>query len=154
MGGHNNFVYGGCSAKTECALGKPGERQYGLAKYAYLDHGSSFYSHNEPANNPFSGDSSNIRICRFRRSTYENLKRYESRTENSYPLLKETEKMIDNGVYRVIYDSVFRKTQIRLNKVVSIVENCLAKFPDEEVFSIPDYDKVRIAEEDATLDDD
>ncbi|CCW59878.1 unnamed protein product [Phytomonas sp. EM1] len=154
MEGHNCFVYGGCSANTKCSMMKTEDRIYGLAKYAYLDHGSTFHSHNEPEQNPFSGDASRIQICRFRKSTFKKLKRYESRKENPFPLLESVGKRIDTAVFRIIYDSVFRKTQTRLNKVVFIMENCLQKYPKEEVFSIPDYDEVRIAEEDITLSDD
>lgn len=153
MNNHNNFVYGGCSDRTECQLPKKEDRIIGLARYAYIDHGSSLYSHREPEENPFFGDISRIKICRFRRSTYDNMVRFLPNNRSSYPLIDYVESHIPTALYNVSHDTVIRRVQMRLQKVLKVVDNCLGDYPEEEVFSMPEFDAVRIAEEDATLDD-
>ncbi|KAG5468469.1 hypothetical protein LSCM1_02449 [Leishmania martiniquensis] len=150
---HNNFAYGGCSAKTVCQLETPQNRITGLAKYAYIDHGSSLYSHKEPPENPFFGNADRIRICRFRRSTFEHLARFASTERLPYPLIQHVERSVPAAAYEVSHESVIRKVQVRLDKILYIIDRCRAKYTDDEVFSIPDYDAVRIAEEDALLGD-
>lgn len=151
MNDHNNFVYGGCSAETECQVGRPEERIKGLAKYAYIDHGSSLYSHKEPLGNPFFGDASRIAICRFRRSTYDNLVVFAATSRAPYPLIKQVEQSLPPSIFKVSHESVIRKVQVRLDKIVYLVNTCRQKYTDAEVFSLPEYDQIRIAEEDATL---
>jgi hypothetical protein len=153
MNDHNNFVYGGCSAETECQVGKPEDRIKGLAKYAYIDHGSSLYSHKEPLGSPFFGDISRIPICRFRRSTYDHLAAYAATNRAPYPLIKHVEESLPPAIFRVSHESVIRKVQVRLDKIVNLVDRCRTKYTDDEVFSLPEYDQIRIAEEDATLGD-
>ncbi|CAJ1008013.1 hypothetical protein Q4I28_003326 [Leishmania naiffi] len=150
---HNNFAYGGCSADTECQLEKPENRIKGLAKYAYIDHGSSLYSHKEPFGNLFFGDADRIRICRFRRSTFEHLAKFGSADRAHHPLIQHVEQSIPAAAYEVSHESVIRKVQVRLDKILYIISRCRVKYTDNEVFSMPEYDAVRIAEEDATLDD-
>lgn len=150
---HNNFVYGGCSEHTECEVEQPENRIKGLAKYAYIDHGSSLYSHKEPPENPFFGDTGRIQICRFRRSTFEHLQRFAATSQVPYPLIRHVEKSIPPAAYEVSTESVIRKVQVRLDKILSVIDSCRVKYPDSEVFSMPEYDAVRIAEEDATLGD-
>ncbi|GET92489.1 hypothetical protein, conserved [Leishmania tarentolae] len=151
---HNNFAYGGCSAKTECRLEKPENRIKGLAKYAYIDHGSSLYSHKEPLGNPFFGSTDRISICRFRRSTFEHLAKYASTERVHYPLIEHVDQSIPATAYEVSHESVIRKVQARLDKIVYIINRCRDKYTDNEVFSMPEYDSVRIPEEDETLGDD
>ncbi|KAG5493394.1 hypothetical protein GH5_02140 [Leishmania sp. Ghana 2012 LV757] len=150
---HNNFAYGGCSASTECDLEKPENRIKGLAKYAYIDHGSSLYSHKEPLENPFFGNVDRIRICRFRRSTFEHLAKFASTERAHYPLIQHVEQYMPAAAYAVSHESVIRKVQVRLDKILYIIHRCRIKYTDDEVFSMPEYDVVRIAEEDATLGD-
>lgn len=153
MNDHNNFVYGGCSERTECTVEKPENRIKGLAKFAYLDHGSSLYSHKEVEENIFAGSGRRAKVCRYRRSTYQHLLKYESGSALHYPLIKEAEKEASAQLYKVSYDSVIRKVQVRLDKIVRFVNECLLTYPESEVFSLPEYSEVRIAEEDATLGD-
>ncbi|KAG5494150.1 hypothetical protein JKF63_01985 [Porcisia hertigi] len=150
---HNNFVYGGCSAETPCQLEKPENRIKGLAKYAYIDQGSSLYSHKEPLENLFFGSADRIRICRFRRSTYEHLSKFASSERTHYPLIQHVDRFVPPAAYNVSHESVIRKVQVRLDKIVDIISRCRVKYTDIEVFSLPEYDEVRIAEEDATLGD-
>ncbi|KPI88250.1 hypothetical protein ABL78_2674 [Leptomonas seymouri] len=148
---HNNFVYGGCSAETECQVGKPADRIKGLAKYAYLDHGSSLYSHKEPFGNMFFGDVSRIAVCRFRRSTFEHLTKFAATSHVFYPLIKHVERSLPPSIFNVSHESVVRKVQVRLDKILYLMKTCCAKYTSDEVFSLPEYDQIRIAEEDATL---
>ncbi|AYU82768.1 Protein of unknown function (DUF1193), putative [Leishmania donovani] len=150
---HNNFAYGGCSAETECQLEKSENRIKGLAKYAYIDHGSSLYSHKEPLENPFFGNADRVSICRFRRSTFEHLAKYASTERAHYPLIEHVERSVPAAAYEVSHESVIRKVQVRLDKIVHIINRCRVKYTDNEVFSMPEYDSVRIPEEDATLGD-
>lgn len=148
MNDHNNFAFGGCSMKTLCKVPAPEESIYGLAKLAYIDHGSSLHSHKEPQDNPFFGAANRIKICRFRKTTYDHLKRLESQRGAEWPVLDAIEPL-PLQIYKVSYTSVLRRVQGRLDKVVSIVENCLRTHPPSDVFSLPEYDQIRIAEEDA-----
>ncbi|KPA82554.1 hypothetical protein ABB37_03590 [Leptomonas pyrrhocoris] len=150
---HNNFVYGGCSAETECQVGTPENRIKGLAKYAYLDHGSSLYSHKEPIGNMFYGDVGRIAVCRFRRSTFEHLAKFAATSRVPYPLIKQVEEVLPPSIFKVSHESVMRRVQVRLDKILYLVDTCRKKYTDAEVFSLPEYDEIRIAEEDATLGD-
>ncbi|CAD2214771.1 hypothetical protein ADEAN_000222200 [Angomonas deanei] len=148
----NNYVYGGCSkSENTCELPPPAARLKGLATYAFLDHGSSLYAHKETDDNLFSGAVEDIKVCRFRRSTYAHLLAFQSSDKEEYPLWNVVRRQLPPSIYNVSYISVLKKVQVRLDKVLRVVELCLNKYPDSEVFSMPEYDQVRIFEEDAIL---
>eukprot|EP00658_Telonema_sp_P-2_P060427 TRINITY_DN49342_c0_g1_i1.p1 TRINITY_DN49342_c0_g1~~TRINITY_DN49342_c0_g1_i1.p1 ORF type:complete len:146 (-),score=35.97 TRINITY_DN49342_c0_g1_i1:256-693(-) len=117
------------------------------------------YSHREPEDNPFTGN--NSLICRFRRKTYDSLKFYDSDQEEDGPYYKEKAMRIANGevrsatkqdsrpiisdirnrllppgIFGVIRMSIFKKVQERLQKILKIVDGCVAKFGEDEVFSL------------------
>ncbi|EPY29549.1 hypothetical protein STCU_04472 [Strigomonas culicis] len=153
MNDHNNFAYGGCSAQTECSLAPEDSRIKGLSKYAFLDHGSSLHSHKEPLDNPFTGRMEETRICRFRRSTISHLERYRSSTEKPHPLVSQIDSHAPPEIYKVIYMSVLRKTQSRMEKILDTAAFCEKKYGKADTYSLPDYDKLRFSEEDFTLGD-
>ncbi|EKF33669.1 hypothetical protein MOQ_002458 [Trypanosoma cruzi marinkellei] len=155
MNDHNNFVYGGCSFKTTCQRPPKAKRILGLAKYAFLDHGSSFYSHREPKGNAFFGDVHLIPICRFRRSTYESLRAYRrhNSSEPHHPFTMHIRKSLSPYIFRVTSISVFEKVQGRLDKIVRIVDRCLERHSPPEVFSLPEYWELRIPEEEEVDED-
>ncbi|PBJ69023.1 hypothetical protein BCY84_20502 [Trypanosoma cruzi cruzi] len=155
MNDHNNFVYGGCSFKTTCQRPPKAKRILGLAKYAFLDHGSSFYSHREPKGNAFFGEEHLIPICRFRRSTYESLCAYRKRNSSGphHPLTTQIRQSLSPYIFRVTSISVFEKVQGRLEKILRIVERCLEQYPPSEVFSLPEYWELRIPEEEEEEDE-
>ncbi|RNF26554.1 uncharacterized protein Tco025E_01157 [Trypanosoma conorhini] len=149
MNDHNNFVYGGCSLKTTCQPPPAERRTLGLAKYAFLDHGSSFYSHREPKGNAFFGDMDRIPICRFRQSTYESLRSFRepAPSQPRLPLVMHLRRGLSSQIFRVTHLSVFERLQVRLEKVLKIVERCLEQYTPSEVFSLPAYWEVHIPEE-------
>ena len=157
---HNNFVYGGCDHTTECSPRGPSESTKGHPKYAFIDHGSSFYSHREPEGNPFTGN--NTLICRFRRKTYNSLKFYDADQDEDGPYYKERAMRVANGeihtssttqesrpivtdirnrllppgIFSVIRMSIFKKVQERLQKMIKVIEGCVERFGEDEVFSL------------------
>ncbi|KEG15453.1 hypothetical protein DQ04_00071210 [Trypanosoma grayi] len=149
MNDHNNFVYGGCSYKTTCERSPKEERIKGMAKYAFLDHGSSLYSHREPKDNAFFGELERIPICRFRRSTYNAMLRYRetNRSHSTVPLVMEIRKTLSPYIFRVTHLSVFEKVQTRLEKILRLVERCLELHEPEDVFSLPAYWEIPVPEE-------
>nr|CCC89939.1 conserved hypothetical protein [Trypanosoma congolense IL3000] len=154
MNDHNNFAYGGCSPKTDCDRPPKAMRIKGISKYAFLDHGSSFYSHKDPKNNPFSGDIENITICRFRKKLYETMRRYNE-SGNAYrtlPFVYSFRKGLPKHVFNMLAMKPAFATQLRLEKVLRVVERCIKKYREEEVFSLPPYSKVIIPEEHEGLD--
>ena len=142
MNDHNNFVYGGCDNHTRCSPRPPAERTRGIAKYAFIDQGSSFYSHKEPEENPFTGNLSSIPICRFRRSLYSRFLELMPTPSDKQPLVTAVRKDLPKNIFTVIHTSVFAKVQPRMEKIVKIVQSCLERFTDEEVFSLPEYYEV------------
>lgn len=152
MSDHNNFVYGGCSARTDCAVPSPQNRIKGLARYAFIDQGSCLYTSKDFEDNPFFSDVERVQICRFRKSTHNNLLRLASGSRAPHPLYKEVDAKLPVAIYDVLHASVLRKTQVRLDKVLLVIANCLGRYPENEVYSLPEYNDVRIAEEDETLD--
>ncbi|ESL11966.1 hypothetical protein TRSC58_00275 [Trypanosoma rangeli SC58] len=149
MNDHNNFVYGGCNFKTTCQRPPIERRILGLAKYAFLDHGSSLYSHREPKGNAFFGEIDRIFVCRFRQSTYESLRSYREPTPSHprLPLVMHIRQNVSPHIFRVTRLSVFEKVQTRLDKLLRIVERCLERYTPSEVFSLPAYWEVHIPEE-------
>jgi hypothetical protein len=136
---HNNFVFGGCDSKTRCSPRPPEERTRGIHKYAFIDHGSSFYSHKEPEENPFTGNLSSIPICRFRRSIYKRFLELMPTNEDKAPLVTAVRSKLPRNIFTVIHTSVFAKVQTRLEKIVLIIQKCLERYTEEEVFSLPEY---------------
>ncbi|KAH9577424.1 hypothetical protein LSM04_005201 [Trypanosoma melophagium] len=149
MNDHNNFVYGGCSDRTTCRRPPKSERIKGLAKYAFIDHGSSFYSHREPKDNAFFGEIDRIPICRFRRSTYTTMSNFREGDPSNpqYPLVMHIRKSLSPFIFRVTHLSVFQKIQTRLEKILNIVERCLERHTPLEVFSLPAHWEISIPEE-------
>jgi hypothetical protein len=141
MNDHNNFVYGGCDSTTRCAPEPEDERIKGPAKYAFIDHGSSFYSRKEPEENPFTGNLSDILICRYRRSTYDTLKRFvpPPGSTDKEPLVSAIRPKLPKNLFRIVSIHTFAQTQVRLEKVVTVMEECVAKYGVEKVFSLPEY---------------
>ena len=143
MNDHNNFAYGGCDEDTECRQPEPENRLKSKPKYAFIDHGSSFYSHKEPEGSPFTGNGT--QICRFRRSTYDKLWYFHRENDKGYaalggehsrPFVHYTRGRLPKGLFNVIHMSVFKKTQDRLQKVVDIIDDCVDLFGESEVFSL------------------
>lgn len=142
MNDHNNFVYGGCDGRvSSCA--PPSEewkRTKRDAKYAFLDQGSSFYSHKEPEGNPFTGK--NRTICRFRRSTHEKLKSFVRSEADLHhhvrPLAEEALTRVPGheSAFRLVHLSVFKTVQDRAEKIVRVVDECVKSFSEEEVLSL------------------
>ncbi|AAZ10645.1 Protein of unknown function (DUF1193), putative [Trypanosoma equiperdum] len=155
MNDHNNFVYGGCGRETVCDRPMKDKRIKGLAKYAFLDHGSGFYSRADPSNNPFSGNVANISICRFRRGTYDALKAYDEPDSlyRTLPLVAHVRKVLHPFVFNMLGLTIFFTMQSRLEKVLRVVEQCLKKYSPEEVFSLPAYWEINIPEEWEGLDE-
>jgi hypothetical protein len=142
MNDHNNFVYGGCDKHTACHVpADPSKRTKGPAKYAFIDHGSSFYSHKEPEGSPFTGnETTKIIICRFRRSTYDMLKRFvrtdADRRHHIRPLVDEARQHMpkDKHFFNIVHLSVFKVSQDRLEKVVHHIDQCVKKHGHDKVF--------------------
>eukprot|EP00672_Neobodo_designis_P024914 CAMPEP_0174846144 /NCGR_PEP_ID=MMETSP1114-20130205/12151_1 /TAXON_ID=312471 /ORGANISM="Neobodo designis, Strain CCAP 1951/1" /LENGTH=575 /DNA_ID=CAMNT_0016080407 /DNA_START=87 /DNA_END=1814 /DNA_ORIENTATION=+ len=142
MNDHNNFAYGGCSERgTACHVPKePWKRTKGPAKYAFIDHGSSFYSHREPEGSPFTGnETTRYPICRFRRSTYDTLKRFvrsdSDRKHHIRPLFDHViSHLPKRKFFNVVRKSVVKTIQDRLEKVVVLVDRCVAKHGADRVF--------------------
>lgn len=139
MNDHNNFVYGGCDSTTRCAPEPEEDRLKGVPKYAFIDHGSSFYSKKEPEDNPFTGNASDVMICRYRRSTYETLKRYLPTGAEKEPLIASIRPKLPKHLFRIVSVHTFQQTQVRLEKVVSVIDACVAKYGADAVFSLPEY---------------
>jgi hypothetical protein len=139
MNDHNNFVYGGCDSTSRCAPEPPEDRTKGIAKYAFIDHGSSFYSRKEPEDNPFTGNLTDILICRFRKSTYETLKRFLPTNDDKEPLVTSVRAKLPKNLFRVVSVHTFQQTQVRLEKVLTVVESCITKYGAVGVFSLPEY---------------
>jgi hypothetical protein len=139
MNDHNNFVFGGCSERTSCHVPKePWQRLKSKPKYAFIDHGSSLHSHKEPKENPFTGN--HTKICRFRRATYDNLKKYVRTTADKKrkhkPLPHAVKARLDKrySYFNVVSEDVFRTTQSRLEKVVAVADKCVEHYGEERVF--------------------
>ena len=139
MNDHNNFVYGGCDGHIS-SCGPPKEewkRTKREAKYAYLDQGSSFYSHREPEGSPFTGK--NRTICRFRKTTYEKLKSFvrsnQDIKDHYRPLVVESVKRVPgyDSAFKLVHASVFKTIQDRAEKIVRIADGCMESFSEEEV---------------------
>lgn len=139
MNDHNNFVYGGCDATTRCAPEEPEDRTKGPAKYAFIDHGSSFYSRKEPEENPFTGNLTDVLICRYRKSTYESLKRFLPTKDEQEPLITTVRAKLPKNLFRIVSVHTFQQAQVRLEKVLTVINNCVAKYGDSSVFSLPEY---------------
>ncbi|KAG8349116.1 hypothetical protein ERJ75_000714100 [Trypanosoma vivax] len=149
MNDHNNFAFGGCNAFTECEPPPKEERIKGLAKFAFLDQGSSLYSHKEPKHNAFYGNISNIPVCRFRRRTYEAMRAFRT-TKNdtgSLDLVKHVTRRLPPPIFQVLHYSLVWKMQKRLDKLVLLVERCLSRHSPADVFSLPAYWEVAIPQE-------
>ena len=137
MNDHNNFVYGGCDRTTDCKQPPPHERTKQEAKYAFIDHGSSFYSRHEPEDSPFTGN--DTLPCRFRKVTYDNYKKWQSGQKGSisrHPVVHEVKKGLPKGLFNVVHYSTFATVQTRLDKVITVVEDCIAQYGKDEVFSL------------------
>ena len=145
MNDHNNFVYGGCDGEAaSCrAPEEPWRRTKGAAKYAFLDQGSSFYSHKEPEHNPFTGG--NRTICRFSRTTHQVLKGL-ARTPHDVKHRPHARPLVAAALarvpaheqaFRLVHLSVFKTAQDRVDKVVGIIEGCVASFSEDEVLAFP-----------------
>eukprot|EP00744_Colponema_vietnamica_P015116 GILI01021182.1.p1 GENE.GILI01021182.1~~GILI01021182.1.p1 ORF type:complete len:341 (+),score=52.21 GILI01021182.1:148-1023(+) len=143
MNDHNNFVYGGCDDSTDCKQPPPEGRLKSKPKYAFIDHGSSFYSHKEPEGNPFTGNQT--MICRYRKATYEKLWYFHRDNDEGYikdfpddsrPFIHFTRSSLPKGLFNVIHLSVFKMVQDRLQKVVRIVDDCIDLFGEDAVFSL------------------
>jgi len=141
MNDHNNFVYGGCDAHTRCRPKGKNESTKGISKYAFIDHGSSFYSHKEPPESPFSVNVTDNRMCRFRRSMYERFKTLSgtAREDKIHPLVMNIRQKLPKNIFNLIRTGVFLKSQDRLDKIVLMVERCLQLYPEKDVFSLPEY---------------
>lgn len=140
MNDHNNFVYGGCDDSTPCHPEEPEHRTKGKAKYAFIDHGSSFHSHKEPEGNPFTGNLSDIEICRFRPRTYKRMLQYAQGKDDphSHPFVNAIKARLPKGIFHVVRVSVFKTIQARLDKVLQVAHDCIARYSESEVLSLPD----------------
>lgn len=139
MNDHNNFVYGGCDSTTRCAPEPPEDRTKGIAKYAFVDHGSSFYSRKEPEDNPFTGNLTDVLICRYRKSTYDSLKRFLPTNEDKEPLITAVRTKLPKNLFRIVSVHTFQQTQVRLEKILTVIETCITKYGAAGVFSLPEY---------------
>jgi hypothetical protein len=132
-------VYGGCDKTTRCAPRPKNEQTKGIHKYAFIDHGSSFYSRKEPEENPFTGNMTDIKICRFRRSTYESLTHYLPKSDGDMPLPRAIKANLPKNLFRIVSVTVFEKIQPRAEKIVAVANACVAKYSESDVFSLPEY---------------
>lgn len=137
MNDHNNFVYGGCDKSTSCKPRPRALRTRYPAKYAFIDHGSSFHSHKEPEGNAFTGNAT--KMCRFRRSTYQTLKKFARKSgtdPHARPFIEAIKPLLPKGVFNVVRKSIFKKMQDRIDKLVEQADACIGKFGEDDVLSL------------------
>ena len=140
---HNNFIYGGCSQEhhhrsRRCDTpSEPWQKLRTRPKFAYIDHGSSLHHVTEPETSPFSAVS-NI-ICRFQTSAITALRQFKSDEQELHPFPDTVFKKLDSRWYYFIGRKEFDQMQVRIDKIISIVDSCLQRHSEADVMNLPEY---------------
>jgi hypothetical protein len=137
--GHNSFVYGGCddpNEPTRCHNVQPDTTIRGNWSYAYIDQGSSFYKSGPPEENMYYGnkaEATHLRMCRFRRTTVENLLNIGKPKEDTGDLVALMRARLPKGIFNIGNPYLVKAARTRLEHLVKMFDGCLAKFPRDDV---------------------